>query len=331
MGYLSLLISLIFFIIIACILTYFGGIGGGLIGCILISLYNTWAANLILAHHFRTGVIIFLQNIVVTVPIMFSIDVLFTSLKQGLGITWTFYIYVLTSFLIIMTLYHWRDIKAFNLSELIKKQRQINQTRKIRAQQENASDRWKWDMQDLESAYTDVEKDPKSLTNFFKTTNKILNRTSQPKNYAPIMAFYFSKLILKGVELDNKEFAQTVFSYYLDKIFPATGSDNYKTNIIGNSLALAIRYADISISDRVFTTLLTPGFDVQQIDNALVLYNLACFYAVNHQKSEMLAAIHQGIYHGRDIKKYQEDLDFAGYWNDPDFLRVLQTSQPAMH
>jgi hypothetical protein len=69
---------------------------------------------------------------------------------------------------------------------------------------------------------------------------------------------------------------------------------------------------------------LTPKFDITTHKNATLIYNLACFYALNHKKTEMLEAVKQARKRGKPVKQFMDDTDFKDYLKDADFLTALK-------
>lgn len=326
MDYLSLLIAFIFFSLVAIALTYQGGIVAGLVGCVLLSLYNAWVVNSILRQRFRHLVSIFFQNMLVTVPIMLCLDTFFKLLRAGQGMEPRLVIYILATVLILWLYFNWNDVRKFKLSEYLKQRKRMRYLLKQRQLGEEISKARKQNRAQLESAYQHAEQDPGRLAEFMDVSTRLVSKNADAPYYARTMAYYSSKLILKGLEDDNAEFALSVFNHYVDKVFPYTGSDHYQTNIIGNTLSLAMVHSLDEVADKVFHTLLGQDFDMTAIDNPLVLYNLACYYALDKQKQNMLTAIRQGLLHGREPGKYRTDPDFSAYLQDADFIKALDAA-----
>lgn len=322
-DYLSLFITFVGFILITIVLTYTYGVVGGGVGCILFSLHNVWASNLILAQRFRAGLVIFFQNMMVAIPIMLFLNHVFYSIKiKDLNIAISL-AYLSAAVMIFFLVVRWHDVVNFSLTEYLTKKKQSRNYKRSKREEETGKKIQRQELQRLESLYQAVDGNTLKLDSYHARVDRLIKRSKYANNYSKAMAFFTSKLMVKGLDSDDRQFALSVFNHYIDKIFPYTGSCDYETNIIGNSLVLAIKYNMDDVAKKVFAVLLGQDFDIQQIKNNLVLYNLACYYALNGEKQKMLEAVQQGILHGKDPEQYRQDQDFSDYWQDDDFLKLL--------
>ena len=168
-----------------------------------------------------------------------------------------------------------------------------------------------------------MESNPVHLSKFLSCTDKVLNTSKDATRYAYSMAYFSSKLMVNGLEINDYQFSLNVFNHYIEKIFPYTGSCDQKTNIVANALSLALGHNLSDVSDKVFNILLGKDFDIMSIENDMILFNLACYYSLRNEKEKMLKAIKQGIIYGKKADEYRQDKDFKDYLNDLDFLNAL--------
>lgn len=323
MDYLSLFITFVVSTLIAIGLTYAYGVVGGVVGCVLFALHNVWACNLILAQRFRAGVKIFFQNMIVAVPIMSLLDHVFNSIKtKDFNVAVTLG-YLSAALLIYFLVIRWRRIVNFSLTEYMDDKRQRRDDKRRKQEEETRKQKQRQELQRLESMYQAVDEAPSKLDSYFIRVNKLIKRTKYASTYSKEAAFFTSKLIIKGLEAGDSQFSLSVFNHYIENIFPHTGSCYYETNIIGNSLALAIKYNMDDVAKKVFSVLLKQDFDIKEIKNNLILYNLACYYALNCDKKKMLEAVHMGILYGKTPDLYMKDQDFREYWKDEAFLKIV--------
>ena len=65
--------------------------------------------------------------------------------------------------------------------------------------------------------------------------------------------------------------------------------------------------------------------------NDMALYNKACAYALQKNKTEALALLKECLKHDWEKKfctQAMEDQDFSNYWSDPDFLAITSPRKP---
>jgi hypothetical protein len=64
-------------------------------------------------------------------------------------------------------------------------------------------------------------------------------------------------------------------------------------------------------------------FIPEKVTEPLLAYNLACGFAVFHDKPNMLAYIEKSLELGKTSRQFMDDKDFEGYIEDQDFLDLL--------
>lgn len=65
----------------------------------------------------------------------------------------------------------------------------------------------------------------------------------------------------------------------------------------------------------------------QPFENARLAFNLACCYALNQQKPEMLEMSRLAIKLGKDKAQFLSEGDFESYWNDQEFLVAIEGAE----
>ena len=101
-----------------------------------------------------------------------------------------------------------------------------------------------------------------------------------------------------------------------------------KTNhyiVISQSLAVALRTGDLVLQKGVLK-MLGENFDINTTKNPTLVYNLACYYAINNKKEAMLVAVKKSRNMGKTAKQFLADTDFKEYYDDEDFLTALNVS-----
>ncbi len=96
------------------------------------------------------------------------------------------------------------------------------------------------------------------------------------------------------------------------------------SNIASQGIVLSIVTKNADISKIVFDQILGADFDITKHKNRLLIYNVACYYAINKNKKEMLVAITQARINKVSKQQFLDDADFKKYSNDPDFLHAIE-------
>jgi len=104
-------------------------------------------------------------------------------------------------------------------------------------------------------------------------------------------------------------------------------SDDSTANInhyvlISQSLVASVQLNDLPYQKKVLA-MLGENFDISILENPSLIYNLACYYALNKKKEEMLVAIRQSRKMGKPVTQFLADSDFSDYYRDSDFLKAL--------
>jgi hypothetical protein len=104
-------------------------------------------------------------------------------------------------------------------------------------------------------------------------------------------------------------------------------SDDSTANInhyvlISQSLVASVQLNDLPYQKKVLA-MLGENFDISILENPSLIYNLACYYALNKKKEKMLAAIRQSRKMGKPVTQFLADSDFSDYYRDSDFLKAL--------
>ncbi|UWX04180.1 hypothetical protein H1235_02095 [Pseudoxanthomonas sp. NC8] len=117
--------------------------------------------------------------------------------------------------------------------------------------------------------------------------------------------------------------------HYLAQVHPYTSphrdqSVDYNIGVIASqTLAFAIHQpSERDLIEAVMASLLGPDFDPAVQTNATLMYNLACYYAVEGDTERMLAAVAAARRLGKPAMQFRADADFQR-WDDPRFRTTL--------
>lgn len=159
---------------------------------------------------------------------------------------------------------------------------------------------------------------------FYEDIYKNLKESPSPTEHALTVADLFTKLII--IEMKNKDFpaGKKLVMYYIDKLLPLVGAHEKTTDLSSNGIVLSIYSKDAELSQAIFDKLLGKDFKIEEITNLLLVYNIACHYAINKEKKPMLSAIRQSLNLGMKSQQFIKDSDFKAYLEDEDFISTLK-------
>jgi hypothetical protein len=111
--------------------------------------------------------------------------------------------------------------------------------------------------------------------------------------------------------------------------WPGDSSLAYNQGVIASqTLAFGIHSApNRDLVNSVMATLIGPNFDPAKQTNGTLMYNLACYYAVQGDTPRLLQSASAARRLGKPASQFLTDTDFEKYWKDIAFLQVL-TAQP---
>ncbi len=188
----------------------------------------------------------------------------------------------------------------------------------------------------LAIAHESALQDTTLLPDFIKLSAEIAATSMYARDYANIILAYANDLLNQRAAQEDYQTAESIVRYFIDRILPHTGGPDQNVEfarnleiIASNSLAVATRTHNEALVEEILAKLLGPGFDMTTLENATLLFNLACYYSLHGDKDSLLTAMHQALAHGKTADKFMTDTDFTNYWHDADFLRVLELKRDA--
>lgn len=148
--------------------------------------------------------------------------------------------------------------------------------------------------------------------------------------YASSVSYYLASL--SYALNNNRKFSENtrLVNFYLDKVHSVvykkqTDDLQYRNLIILASQAvyLGSNTGNKDLNDRIANTFIEQDFDLTQETNRVFLFNMACYYAVNHNKPQMLKLINRATELGKMPEEFLKDPDFTDYLQDPEFLNAI--------
>lgn len=192
----------------------------------------------------------------------------------------------------------------------------LRQNRKDKTiKKEQSTLRW-W-----QARYKDKQRSEKE---FYKAIYSNVKKSHYPKDHAFTIADIFTKSIIIEIRNQNFKEAKLLVMYYIDKLLPLVGADDKTTDISSNALGLSVISKDDDLAKIVFSKLLGKDFKIDEINNEIFVYNLACYYATHKQKKSMFLAINRALRLGKKPEQFLKDTDFKYYLEDSDFISLLK-------
>jgi len=335
---LELLILLVVFIFLTAstiAITYKAGLIAGLVCVIIIALYNTWVANLLRAFGSPNGGSppsysmselrpIFLQNLATLLFCFYGIHQAINWIKTGYYQPIGLSIWLLLVLVGYLELFHSQQIRRFNLTNHLENKRYIRKKsralrRKVLAEKVRSKE-----LEKLEKSFNKTEQNHNKFAGFVNITSNIVTNSPYIKQHRTYIEYYCSRLIVSGMQAGDCPFAMKVYQHYMESILPHTDRCSGRTNLAGNILSLGMLSKNQNVINSVFEKVLDHDFDISQIEGEHTLFNLACYYATIQKKERMLESMHYALLKGKLASQFMEDEDFKEYWNDIDFLEMLE-------
>lgn len=188
----------------------------------------------------------------------------------------------------------------------------------------------------LSEAYAAAKSSSAKIDAYLQLSKQIVDANVRLKEHSAPLADQYAQLInATNTKRDFQSTTKVLFhfvNHILTGIDPFIASldkgekrqSQYRLSVIASqSLAASVETKNEAMSQLVFDKILTPKFDIKTHENATLIYNLACFYALKGNKPQMLEAVVQARLRGKPAKQFMDDSDFKNFLSDADFLAAL--------
>ncbi len=214
------------------------------------------------------------------------------------------------------------DINKFARS-VVKK---YSDRRLIRAEQNSVAAREEF-VDEIQAEYQKALQDPDKIHGFLYYTRQRLELTSDATEYAFEIANFTTKLLLNRLQANDYSLAEDIFNHYVDYFLPRIGLHPKASDVASLGLSLSILAQKENVATKVFDKIMGPDFDIIAIENNVLLFNLAGYYALHQDKPNLLLAAKQALVKGHRPEPFLTDPDFKDYLNDRDFLAVVKAGE----
>lgn len=164
---------------------------------------------------------------------------------------------------------------------------------------------------------------------FLKKIN-ILNDLDTIPDHASSISYYFSQLSLT-LNINRKFPENThLFTQYFrihgDIIRNKPDALQHKNLMVlaSQGIYLGSNSRNSDLTKKIITNFVEQNFDLEKETNRSFLFNIACYYAINRNKPQMLRMISRAIALGKNPDEFLKDNDFKDYWQDTDFLKAIK-------
>lgn len=176
----------------------------------------------------------------------------------------------------------------------------------------------------LDQVFDNAIDDASFDRDFMATASYLLQDNPTESKIAEAFASATVKLMIARLQNQDADAAEALFYHYIEQILPRTDFHPKALDIASNALALGIIHQRPKVIDSAFSHLLGgDNPDIQALNNNVLVYNLACYYALQQQKTKMLEASARAIELGKKPEQFLADKDFTRYWYDREFLAVI--------
>lgn len=182
----------------------------------------------------------------------------------------------------------------------------------------------------LQMTFEAVMADFKKVDDFLQLTQALANKKNRIGRHLASIMDHEAELLVKINVARNFKLAEKMFFHFAKYIYPVASKSKDSTVVYNISvmasqgLILTTMEKNPEIDKVIFNELLAQNFDITKHKNRTLIYNLACYYAVNNNKQSMLTAIAQAKLRGTPKKQFQDDADFKNYLSDPDFIKAIE-------
>ena len=173
--------------------------------------------------------------------------------------------------------------------------------------------------------------DTSVLARFQAQAEALAHDPDMAEHAAPFITGGYARLLSGLNSMGRADASVALTRHYLSEVYPHTSgpsddpSKAYNTSVIASqTLAVAVhRPQDAGLVDAVMTTLVGEQFDPDTHTNATLLYNLACYHALQGDKPRMLRHVAAAMRLGKAGEQFRRDRDFERYWDDPEFEALV--------
>lgn len=161
---------------------------------------------------------------------------------------------------------------------------------------------------------------------YIKLSEKVAKQYKDQGSLSFSFANYTAKLMIKYSKNTDYNLALTIFDSYVDFIVPSVGLSEKSSDVASMAIYISVMLDDSNIFNKTTEHILGKNMDILTINNNVLHFNLACYYALKQDKTNLLLFVSLARKQGKHAEEFLSDSDFIHYRNDEDFLYAVNTS-----
>ncbi|KGJ94797.1 TPR end-of-group domain-containing protein [Colwellia psychrerythraea] len=246
-------------------------------------------------------------------------------LNTGITLQPFFYIWVTSFSAPMLFLALLASYKAYPVLTIIRDLKQLYQQKLQLKNQQKEQNAYELSVVELNNKYKlaiDAEPEVYSYIKLSEITAKqYKNKGSLPLFFAN----YATKLMIKYTKTANHNVALTVFNSYVDVIVPYVGLSEKSSDVASIAIYISVRLDNPKLFNKTTEHILGKNMNVLEVDNNVLHFNLACYYALKQDKAKLLLFVSLARRQGKSTEAFLNDNDFNYYLNDPEFMKLVNS------
>ena len=190
-------------------------------------------------------------------------------------------------------------------------------------EKKKASD--KQSLEKLTIKYNLAMDDVDNVKGYIKLAENVAKENIKQLEIAEYFAAYTVKLMIEYISSKNEGVSLLILDSYLDSILPHVGIVDKSTDVASMGIGLSIIINDDRLFDKVTLHLLGDNINLDEVNNNILFFNLACYAALHKNKEELILYTQKSIAQGKSPESFFNDQDFTHYINDQDFINAVNS------
>ena len=177
---------------------------------------------------------------------------------------------------------------------------------------------------ELKEKFEAAKAEVTEVENYIKFTERSVKLYGNKGFFSQNVGAYTASLMLYAIKDEQTPIALKLLDSYMDNVIQYTNLLSDSEVVASNAVVLSIYENNTSIFERVEKQILNK-IPIQELSDAYLLYNLACYYALKKDKETMLMYIALAKKNGINPELFvnDKDNDFIHFKNDADFLTAI--------
>jgi hypothetical protein len=234
-----------------------------------------------------------------------------------------FYFWLFSFSAPILTLMLIRSYKAYPILSIINNRKRMHQQELALKKQQIEQESYEFAILALEKKYQMAINPEVGVDDYIKLSETIAKRYKNKVALSQLFANYTTKLMIKYTEIVEPSIAHTIFNSYVGVIAPHVGLSDKSSDVASMGIYISIMLSNSNIFNQVTENILGKNINVIAVNNKVLHFNIACYYALNQNKPKLLMHTLLTRRQGKSMEGFLSDSDFNDYLNDKEFLDLV--------